>query len=99
MLRRGKAYMHLEMYDVAIKDFESANKMDRGSYEAIYLLQQATNQLNGHQGKYYYRILDISKYANGAQIKKARDKGVLEHHPGKKISHQNYTLSIYPAKC
>ena len=39
VLRRAKSYMDLEMYDDAVRDYELANKMERGNHEVRQLLQ------------------------------------------------------------
>ena len=83
ILRRAKSYMDLEMYDEAVRDYESANKMDRGNAEVRQLLQQAKLELKKSKRKDYYKILGVSKDANDDEIKKAYRKRALVHHPGK----------------
>ena len=82
--------MDLEMYDEAVRDYESANKMDRGNPEVRQLLQQAKLELKKSKRKDYYKILGVSKDANDDEIKKAYRKRALVHHPGKEINLQNY---------
>ena len=43
--------MDLEMYDEAVRDYESANKMDRGNQEVRQLLQQAKLELKKSKRK------------------------------------------------
>ena len=83
ILRRAKSYMDLEMYDEAVRDYESANKMDRGNQEVRQLLQQAKLELKKSKRKDYYKILGVGKDANDDEIKKAYRKRALVHHPGK----------------
>ena len=45
VLRRAKSYMDLEMYEEAVRDYELANKMERGNHEVRQLLQQAKLEL------------------------------------------------------
>ena len=75
--------MDLEMYDEAVRDYESANKMDRGNQEVRQLLQQAKLELKKSKRKDYYKILGVGKDANDDEIKKAYRKRALVHHPGR----------------
>ena len=77
--------MDLEMYDEAVRDYELANKMDRGNQEVRQLLQQAKLELKKSKRKDYYKMLGISKDANDDEIKKAYRKRALVHHPGNNI--------------
>ena len=82
ILRRAKSYMDLEMFDDAVRDYELANKMDRGNQEVRQLLQQAKLELKKSKRKDYYKILGVTKDANDDDIKKAYRKRALVHHPG-----------------
>ena len=86
VLRRAKSYMDLEMYDEAVRDYELANKMDRGNQEVRQLLQQAKLEVKKAKRKDYYKILGVSKTANDDEIKKAYRKRALVHHPGNHLS-------------
>ena len=44
-MRRAKCYMELEMYDEAVRDYESANEMDPSDQKVRQLLQQAKLEL------------------------------------------------------
>ena len=77
--------MDLEMYEEAVRDYEQANKMDRGNQEVRQLLQQAKLELKKSKRKDYYKMLGVSKDANEDEIKKAYRKRALIHHPGNKI--------------
>ena len=97
ILRRAKSYMDLEMYDEAVRDYESANKMDRGNQEVRQLLQQAKLELKKSKRKDYYKILGVGKDANDDEIKKAYRKRALVHHPGKIfIMKYKYIISNTP---
>ena len=78
--------MDLEMYDEAVRDYELANKMDRGNQEVRQLLQQAKLEVKKAKRKDYYKILGVSKDANDDEIKKAYRKRALVHHPGNHLS-------------
>jgi DnaJ family protein C protein 7 len=86
VLRRAKSYMDLEMYDEAVRDYELANKMDRGNQEVRQLLQQAKLEVKKAKRKDYYKILGVSKGANDDEIKKAYRKRALVHHPDRHSS-------------
>ena len=95
ILRRAKSYMDLEMYDEAVRDYESANKMDRGNQEVRQLLQQAKLELKKSKRKDYYKMLGVGKDANDDEIKKAYRKRALVHHPGKIFNMKyKYIISI-----
>ena len=74
------------MYDEAVRDYELANKMDRGNQEVRQLLQQAKLEVKKAKRKDYYKILGVSKDANDDEIKKAYRKRALVHHPGNHLS-------------
>lgn len=92
VLRRAKSYMDLEMYDEAVRDYELANKMDRGNQEVRQLLQQAKLEVKKAKRKDYYKILGVSKDANDDEIKKAYRKRALVHHPG---NHLTLHINVY----
>ena len=50
-MRRAKSYMELEMYDEAVRDYESANEMDRSDQGVRQLLEQAKLELKKSKRK------------------------------------------------
>merc|ERR1712001_127438 len=75
VLRRAKSYMDLEMYDEAVRDYELANKMDRGNQEVRQLLQQAKLELKKSKRKDYYKILGVSEDERKEHEKKFKEIG------------------------
>ncbi|KAK7793735.1 hypothetical protein R5R35_007885 [Gryllus longicercus] len=80
LLRRAKCYMDLGEYEDAVRDYESACKMDK-SRENKRLLQEAKLTLKKSKRKDYYKILGIDRNASTDEIKKAYRKRALVHHP------------------
>ena len=85
-VRRGRSYMELEKYEEAVRDFEQAQKMERGNQEYRSLLANAKLELKKSKRKDYYKILGVDRNANEEEIKKAYRKRALVHHPGKYFS-------------
>ena len=83
VLRRAQSYMDLDMFDKAVRDYESAYKLDCGNPEVIKLLRQAKYELTKPKQKDYYKILGLSKDASDDSIKKAYRQRARVHHPGK----------------
>ena len=82
LLRRAKSYMDLEKFEEALRDYESAHRMDRGNQEVRQSLQQAKIRLKQSKRKDYYKILGVERGANDDEIKKAYKKRALATHPG-----------------
>jgi len=80
-VRRGRSYMELEKYEEAVRDFEQAQKMERGNQEYRSLLANAKLELKKSKRKDYYKILGVDRNANEEEIKKAYRKRALVHHP------------------
>lgn len=84
-LRRAKAYMDLEMYEEAVRDYERIWRKDH-SRENKRLLDQAKLELKKSKRKDYYKVLGIPKDATVDDIKKAYRKRALLHHPDRHSS-------------
>ncbi|XP_077543529.1 dnaJ homolog subfamily C member 7-like isoform X3 [Haemaphysalis longicornis] len=84
-LRRAKAYMDLEMYEEAVRDYERIWRKDH-TRENKRLLDQAKLELKKSKRKDYYKVLGIPKDATVDDIKKAYRKRALLHHPDRHSS-------------
>ncbi|XP_043281990.1 dnaJ homolog subfamily C member 7 isoform X2 [Venturia canescens] len=80
ILRRALCFMELQLYEEAVRDYESACKIDKGFYNRR-LLMEAKAALAKSKRKDYYKILGISKTASTDDIKRAYKKRALVHHP------------------
>ncbi|KAG5676507.1 hypothetical protein PVAND_006338 [Polypedilum vanderplanki] len=87
IVKRARCYYELENFEEAVKDYETALKLDK-SIEIKNALKDAKLQLKKSKRKDYYKILGINKSATEDEIKKAYRKRALIHHPDR---HANAT--------
>lgn len=80
----------MENYEEAVKDYESAYKMDK-SPSTKQFVHDAKLALKKSKRKDYYKILGIEKHATDLEIKKAYRKRALVHHPDR---HANETDEV-----
>lgn len=81
LLLRAKSYMSLELYEEAVRDYETLFRSDQRSQEYRRLLNAAKLELKKSKRKDYYKILGVDRNANEEEIKKAYRKRALVHHP------------------
>ena len=68
---RGEAYLILEQYDNALRDFQQANQQDQTNQRAREGYHKAQRLQKMASRKNYYKILGVSKEASHSEIKKA----------------------------
>jgi DnaJ family protein C protein 7 len=82
-LRRGNINMSLTNYEEARYDFQKVKEIDPTNHDVNKLLEEAKKEEKKAKKKDYYKILDLQKGANEAEIKKAYRKLALKWHPDK----------------
>jgi DnaJ-class molecular chaperone len=75
--------MNLTNYEEAKYDFQKCKEMDPSNRDVAKLLEEAKKLEKNARKKDYYKILEIDKSANEAEIKKAYRKLALKWHPDK----------------
>lgn len=73
ILKRARCQYDMENFEEAVKDYETALKMDK-SMEIKNALKDAKLQLKKSKRKDYYKILGVTKGATEDEIKKAYRK-------------------------
>jgi DnaJ family protein C protein 7 len=82
-LRRGNINMSLAYYEEAKYDFQKAKDLDPSNTDINRLLEEAKKQEKQAKRKDYYKILDLEKGANEADVRKAYRKLAIKWHPDK----------------
>ena len=89
---RARIYFHLEKYDAAVADLQSAiqqaktegsNSTENDVRALQGELKKAEAALKRSKTKDYYKILGVARDCGEADIKKAYRRESLKHHPDK----------------
>lgn len=78
---RAEAYLDSELYDDAIRDYNSALKIDQNSERAKEGLRQAEIRQKQAERRDYYKILEVDRSASKRDIIKAYRKQAQKWHP------------------
>ena len=83
-LKRGELKIEIKEFDEAIKDFESAKRIDP-QIDINDKIRECRKEAKLASRKDYYKSLGVSKDASIEEIKKSYKKLALLHHPDKQI--------------
>ncbi|EGF83742.1 hypothetical protein BATDEDRAFT_18168 [Batrachochytrium dendrobatidis JAM81] len=84
-LRRADAYMKLEQYEEAVRDYECAIGIKPKDQSVNQAIRNAKHLLALSKRKDYYKILGCSRDATDSEIKKVYRKLALQYHPDKQV--------------
>lgn len=82
LIDRAEAYIQAELYEQAVKDYQSANEVD-DSQRVQEGLKRAEKLLKQSKKRDYYKILGVKRNAKKKEILKAYRKLAMEWHPDK----------------
>jgi len=85
LLHQAQLQLDAENFDAAINTLNTAKEHHQGARQVQEKLQEAQTLLKRSKTKDYYKVLDVSRDADEATIKKAYRKATKEHHPDKAI--------------
>lgn len=85
LVQRGEAKLLTEDWEGAVEDLKSAAQKSPQDMNIRETLIRAEKALKISKRKDYYKILEISKHASAAEIKRAYKKLALQWHPDKNV--------------
>ncbi|XP_067934416.1 dnaJ homolog subfamily C member 7-like isoform X1 [Watersipora subatra] len=78
--RRAATYTGLEMYEEAVRDYETVQKLEPSQQNAR-AVKDAKLELKKSKRKDYYKILGVDKNVTDDMLRKAYRKRAMLHHP------------------
>ncbi|XP_078445550.1 dnaJ P58IPK-like protein [Wolffia australiana] len=88
LLQRGEAKLLIEDWEGAVNDIKEAAQKSPQDMNIREALMRAERSLKMSQRKDWYKILEVSKTASIAEIKRAYKKLALQWHPDKNVENR-----------
>ncbi|GAU20277.1 hypothetical protein TSUD_337580 [Trifolium subterraneum] len=88
LVQRGEAKLLTEDWEGAVEDLKEAAQKSPQDMNIREALMRAEKALKISKRKDYYKILEISKHASVAEIKRAYKKLALQWHPDKNVDNR-----------